>query len=113
MAEAIYRIKSFRRLIQPRHTAYKTKRGHPVCPHRGRPREFATKGDKPPPTGGTVPLGGLLGVLTSRAADFACLRRIGRSFSVFRHSVGCRSPPLLGFGLSKFPENGGAPNGET
>lgn len=96
MAQAIYRIKLFRRLTQPRHTAYQTKRGYPVRPHMGRQREFATRGDKPPPAG-DAPLRGLLNVLILSAADFAFIRWIGRAFFAFRGLIGCRGPPLLGF----------------
>lgn len=96
MAEAIYRIKLFRCLTQPRHTAYKTQRGHPVRLHMGRQREFASRGDKPPPAG-VDSLRGLLNVLTLSAADFAFIRRIGRAFFAIRDLIRCRGPPLLGF----------------
>lgn len=96
MAQAIYRIELFRRLTQPRHTAYQTEREHPVRPHMGRRREFANRGDKPPPARNT-PLHGLLNVLTLSAADFAFTRRIGRAFFSFRSLVRCRGPPLLRF----------------
>jgi len=102
--DIIYRIKLFRRLIQPCHTAFKTKRGRSAR-HLQRERNTASKGDKPPPA--RAPLRGLFNAAALKAVDLALWRKANRFFSALWHSVGCRSPPLLKFGFPKFQMNGG------
>lgn len=95
MATATHCIKQLRRLKPPKHTASKTKR---TLPHfiRGGARECAYR-KWYLPYGIGLTFCGLLNVLKLRAADFAVARKVCRSFFSFRHSVGCRSPPLLKF----------------
>lgn len=91
---SLFRIKMFRRLIQP-HTATKTRRiAHPRAHHKKQREHHIAKRDKPPPAGG-IALCGNLDV--KRAAGIAPLRAIGCFLFASRHAVGCRDPPFLGF----------------
>ena len=89
MATATYRIMQLRR-----HTALQIKKTQ-AC-SCGRLDRLTSHWAKPPCAGDLV-FCGVLNVLTVEAVDFAFTRRGGRFFSIFRHSVGCRSPPLLKF----------------
>lgn len=111
MDYTIHNIKASHCLLTPlRHTAFKTKKG--FASRRSRQREPTSKRDKPPPA--EQPLCGLLNVITdvlTKAADFASLRRIGRSFFISGTFVGCRSPPALHFSIYPNSKNGGKDNG--
>lgn len=91
----IFPIKIFRRFLQPR-TATKTRRiAHPRAHHKRQQEHPIAKRDKPPPVGGPALCGNLDVVV--RAVDTTQLRVVGCFLFAFRHSVGCRSPPFLGF----------------
>lgn len=93
MEDTIYRIELIRRLTQPRHTAFRTRRGYAGCHHRGRLREIAVREDKPPPAGTIIPHRGRLNALVQKAADFALMREIG-GFFCFEPYCRCRGPPV-------------------
>lgn len=97
MAKAIHRIKSFRRLIQPRHTAYKTTRDFIALLYSEKVQ--AAERFYPSQYKGYISLRELLDVTTNQAADFACKHEIGRLFYAAGPLARCRSPPF-----SRFPQ---------
>lgn len=75
-------------LSYQRHTALKATRGS----RKTRAAAVHTADIEEPPR--LSSLRGLLGVTIPQTVDAAQCRAVGR-FSILRHAVGCRSPPLL------------------
>ena len=115
MADAICRIKLFRRLQQQRPRALRTKRNHPTTHHIrwNGDREHGTNKDKPPPVSEPSSPCGHLNVLSLKVAYFVH-NETDRLFSVLRHPVRCRGPPASEILISQnFRRKDGLPYGKT
>lgn len=88
----VHHIEIVRHLYAPGHTAFKTQGFYIIFLHLGREREWAIRGDKPPPAELYDPCG-LLNV--QRAADFTLKHKIGGPFIFLFPIVRCRGPPLF------------------